>query len=197
MLNDLSSPLSLLRTRRSGRAREMVGPGPTDEQLRQILEIAVRTPDHGKLAPWRFVVVGREQREEFAALLRRALTANDPEAGPAHHQKADDFARQGEALVVLLSAPVENHKIPVREQEMSCGAVGMNLLHAAHAMGFVGSWLTGWAAYDPTVRSAFCLGNERIAGFFFFGSPGVPLTERPRPALESVIRGWEPPLHAA
>ncbi len=194
MLNDLSSPLSLLETRRSGRAREMVGPGPTDEQLRQMLAIAARTPDHGKLAPWRFVIVGQEQRDDLAQLLRRALAENDPDATAAHYGKADDFAHNGEALVVLVSAPVENHKIPVWEQELSCGSAAMNLLHAAHALGFVGSWLTGWAAYDPAVRAAFCVGNERIAGFFFFGSPGLPLAERPRPELSTVVRRWEPPL---
>lgn len=193
MLNDLSTPLSHLETRRSGKPREMVPPGPDDEQLRRILAIAARTPDHGKIAPWRFVLVDRDQRDSLALLLRRALAANDPCAGPAHHAKADQFARQGEALVVLLFAPVEGHKIPVWEQEMSCGAVGMNLLHAAHAMGFVGSWLTGWHAYDPMVREAFAEGSERIAGFFFFGSPSLPLVERPRPELDQVVRSWEPP----
>ena len=192
MLNDLSSPLAYLESRRSGRAREMVGPGPTPDQLQHMITVSSRVPDHGKLAPWRFVVVEEEQRDEFATLLRAALTASDPAATPAHHQKADEFARQGEALVVLLSAPIENHKIPVWEQELSCGAVAMNLLHAAHAMGFVGSWLTGWAAYDPTVREAFCLGNERIAGFFFFGSPSLPLQERPRPELQTIVRRWSP-----
>jgi nitroreductase len=194
MLNDLSSPLSSLATRRSGRARDMVGPGPTDEQLARMLEVAARTPDHGKLHPWRFVLVEPGQRGELARLLRRALDQNDASATPAHHQKADGFAHQGEALVVLLFAPVEHGKIPVWEQQLSVGAVGMNLLHAAHAMGFVGSWLTGWAAYDPTVRQAFCLPGESIAGFFFFGSPSLPLVERPRPAAPSVVRRWQPPL---
>lgn len=194
MLNDLSSPLSLLASRRSGKARDMVGPGPTDEQLDRMLEVAARSPDHGKLHPWRFVVVGPDQREELASLLRRALAENDPEATAAHHDKADQFARQGEALVVLLFAPVEGAKIPPWEQQLSCGAAGMNLLHAAHAMGFVGSWLTGWAAYDPLVRKAFCVPGESVAGFFFFGSPSQPLSERPRPERSQVVRRWEPPL---
>ncbi|MCW3797561.1 nitroreductase [Sphingomonas sp. BN140010] len=193
MLNDRSTPLALLETRRSARARDMVGPGPSPEQLGRIIAVAARTPDHGKLAPWRFVIVEDDQREALAALLHRALEQNDPEAGPAHHAKADQFARQGEALVVLLSAPVRGHKVPIDEQEMSAGAVGMNLLHAANALGFVGSWLTGWAAYDPTVREAFAQGpDERIIGFFFFGSPGQPLQERPRPLLSRIVRQWSP-----
>lgn len=195
MFNDLSSPLAYLASRRSGRARDMVGPGPSDEELNEIIALAARTPDHGKLAPWRFVVVGSDQRDELAALLRRALAENDPTAGDAHHQKADDWAHAGEALIVLLSAPIAGHKIPVWEQELSAGAVGMNLLHAVHVHGYVGSWLSGWAAYDPTVRAAFCSApGERIAGFFFIGTPGRELEERPRPEPIAVVRHWAPSL---
>jgi nitroreductase len=193
MFNDLSSPLAYLASRRSGRAREMVGPGPGAAELEQLIALAARTPDHGKLSPWRFVIVPEERRDDFAALLRRALDENNPDANDAHRQKADEFAHHGEALVVLLSAPVHGHKVPVWEQELSTGAVAMNLLHAAHVHGYVGSWLTGWAAYDPTVRDAFCLGpHERIAGFFFFGSPARELEERPRPDLAQVVRRWAP-----
>lgn len=195
MFNDLSTPLAYLSSRRSGRPREMVGPGPDAAEIEAIVELATRTPDHGKLHPWRFVVVGTDQRDELSALLLRALEENDPEAGDAHRQKADDFAHHGEALVVMLSAPVIPHKIPVWEQELSVGAAAMNLLHAVHAHGYVGSWLTGWATYDPTVHAAFCTGpDERIAGFFFIGSPGRPLEERPRPHLGTVLRQWTPPL---
>jgi nitroreductase len=195
MFNALSSPLEYLRSRRSGRPREMVAPGPSPEQLGEMIALAARTPDHGKLSPWRFVIVDAEQREEFAALLRHAMLAKDPQSTAVQLAKAEEFARCGEALVVLLSAPVHGHKIPVWEQELSAGAVAMNLLHAAHTLGFVGGWLTGWAAYDPVVRRAFCVGEERIAGFFFFGSPGQPLAERPRPDLESITRRWTPPPH--
>lgn len=192
-LNDRSTPLSLLATRRSGRPREMVAPGPGDADLQRILTIAARTPDHGKLAPWRFVIVGADQRGQLAALLAEALPQCDPAAGPAHFAKAHEFAHHAPSLVVLVSAPTEGHKIPVWEQQMSCGAVGMNLLLAAHALGYVGGWITGWAAYSETVRAAFCGPGERIAGFFFLGSPGAALEERPRPDLASVARNWIPP----
>ena len=193
MLNDRTSALSLLKTRRSGRPREMVGPGPSDDELQQIIEIAMRVPDHGKLAPWRFVLVGKEQREQFAVLLRRALQEEDPFAGSAHHVKADQFARQGEALVVLLSSPVQDHKIPAWEQELSAGAAAMNLLHAAHALGYVGGWITGWEAYSPKVNEAFAQPGERIAGFIYLGSPGRELEERPRPDPAQIVRKWDPP----
>jgi nitroreductase len=193
MLNDRSSALSLLRTRRSGKPRELVGPGPSAEELAQILEIAARVPDHGKLTPWRFVVVSEEQRQDFALLLRRALAEEDECAPPAKHEKADHFAHYAGALVVLVSSPIQGHKIPLWEQELSSGAAAMNLLLGAHALGYVGGWVTGWYAYSPKVNAAFCEPGERIAGFVFIGSPVRELEERPRPAPDAVVRNWTPP----
>lgn len=191
-LNDRSSLLAYLNSRRSGRPREMVAPGPSPAQLDAILTIAARTPDHGKLAPWRFVIVGQDQRQALGDLLETALPEHDPEAGTAHFDKASQFAYQAPTLVVVISSPVQPHKIPLWEQEMSVGAVAMNLLHAAHAHGFVGSWITGWAAYSPRVTRAFCREGERIAGFMFIGTPGRELEERPRPDLAQVVEHWMP-----
>ena len=192
MLNDRTSAIALLETRRSGKPREMVPPGPDDLELQRMLRIAMRVPDHGKLAPWRFVIVGKDQREQLAILLRKALEEEDPSAGPAHHEKADQFARQGETLVVLVSAPVQDHKIPVWEQELSAGAAAMTLLHAVHARGYVAGWITGWQAYSPKVNAAFCEPGERIAGFIFIGSPGRELKERMRPDPAQIVRQWKP-----
>ena len=193
MLNDLTSTLSLLETRRSGKPREMIAPGPSPDELERILTIAARTPDHGKLFPWRFVVVETDQREALAALLAAALPESDPDALPAHHAKAAEFAHQAPCLVVVVSSPTAGHKIPLWEQELSSGAAAMNLLIAAHALGYVGSWITGWAAYSERVRAAFCAPGERIAGFVFLGTPGAPLEERPRAPLSTVVRRWLPP----
>jgi nitroreductase len=191
MLNDRSSILSLLETRRSGKPRELVGPGPTAEELQRMLAIAARVPDHGKLTPWRFVTVADDQRDAFAELLKHALEQEDPDALPAVVEKADQFAHYAGQLVVLVSAPVENHKIPVWEQQLSCGAVGMNLLTAAHALGYVAGWVTGWQTYSPIVNAAFCAPGERIAGFIFIGHPMRELEERPRPELGVVVRAWD------
>src|SRR5688572_32410847 len=106
MLNDPSSILSLLETRRSGRPKEMAGPGPTAAELDRILAIAARTPDHGKLFPWRFVTVGDGQRDALAQLLRQALSEQDPGATPAHYDKEEQFAHYQGSLVVLVSVPV-------------------------------------------------------------------------------------------
>ena len=193
MLNDRSSLLSLLETRRSGKPREMVGPAPSAEELARMLAIAARIPDHGKLSPWRFVTVADHQRDALAKLLHEALAAEDPSATPAHYEKAEQFAHYAGALVALLSAPVENHKIPVWEQQLSCGAAGMNLLLAAHSLGYVAGWITGWQAYSQHVQAAFCAPGERIAGFIFIGHPAAELVERPRPDLTAVHRPWSPP----
>ena len=191
-LNDRTSALSLLETRRSGRPRDMVGPAPSGSELEAMLAIAARTPDHGKLSPWRFVVVADDDRAALAELFRSALDREEPEAPAAKIEKALDLARSPGALVVVLSAPIEAHKVPVWEQQLSCGAAAMNLLWAAHAMGFVGGWITGWQAYSPTVAEAICGPGERIAGFVFIGQPSRELEERPRAPLETVVRHWRP-----
>src|SRR5437763_3115813 len=116
MLNDRSSILSLLETRRSGKPRELVGPGPTPEEMARILTIAARIPDHGTLTPWRFVTVADDQRGAFEALLQQALVEQEPNAPAAKHQKEHDFAYYQGALIMLISAPVQDHKIPVWEQ---------------------------------------------------------------------------------
>ena len=193
MLNDRSSILSLLETRRSAKPRELVGPGPNAAELARILAIAARVPDHGKLGPWRFVTVADDQRDALALLFRQALAKEDSDALPAKHEKADEFAHHAGQLIVLISAPVEDHKIPVWEQQLSCGAAGMNLLLGAHALGFTAGWVTGWYAYSDHVRAAFCEPGERIGGFIFIGHPDRELEERDRVPLADVWRQWRAP----
>ena len=192
MLNDRSSILSLLETRRSAKPRELVGPGPTAPDLDRILAIAARSPDHGRLHPWRFVIVAEDQRDALAELLLQALAEENPGATEAHRQKERDFAHYAGQLVVLVSAPVPDHKIPLWEQELSCGAAGMNLLLAAHALGFVAGWVTGWRAYSERLRSAFCAPGERIGGFVFIGHASRDIEERQRPVLGDIVRQWQP-----
>ena len=192
MFNDRTSPAALLATRRSGKPRDMVAPGPDAAQLRQILETAMRVPDHGKLNPWRFVIIEAGQRRAFAELLTSSLLAEKPDAGPLELDPLKQFAEQAPVMVAVISSPVAHPKIPAWEQQLSAGAACMNLLTATHAAGFVGGWLTGWAAYSPTVIES--LGGrpgDRVAGFLFLGSPSRPLEERPRPAYEAVVSTWK------
>ncbi|HKY80641.1 MAG TPA: nitroreductase [Sphingobium sp.] len=191
MFNDATTPLSLLRTRRSGKPRDLIAPGPDADQLRQMLEIALRTPDHGKLAPWRFVIVPQDRREALAQLLEAAYRKEKPDAGRLELDAMRQFAHQAPTLVVALAAPVAPSKIPVWEQQLSAGAATMNLLHAAHAMGFAAGWLTGWPAYNEDVRAAFATGDERLAGFIFIGTPSRPQEERPRPEYDNIVSVWD------
>jgi nitroreductase len=193
MLNDTMSLLSLLQTRRSGKPRELIGPGPSEDELKQMLTIAARTPDHGNLAPWRFILVGQDQRSALETLLQQALLDNEPTAPPAKVEKEHAFAHYHGALIVLISAPVQGHKVPVWEQELSCGSAAMNLLLAAHAFGYVPGWVTGWRTYSETVRNAFCKPGEQIAGFIFIGHEGRELEDRPRPDLTDIVSTWQAP----
>ena len=191
MFNDLSSPAALLASRRSGKPRDMVAPGPDAAQWRAILAAAIRTPDHGKLAPWRIVTIATDRRAAFAAMLKAAYLGEKPAAGRLELEAIDQFAHQAPTLAVVLSAPARASQIPVWEQELSAGALCMNLLAATHAAGFVGGWLTTWAAYSDAVRDAFGGPHDRIAGFLFIGTPSRPLDERPRPDFDSVVSAWE------
>ena len=189
MLNDLSSPAALLATRRSGKLRDMGAPGPDAAQLGRILAAAMRTPDHGKLAPWRLVRIAPERRDAFAALLERASQETH---GAVDRRSIDDYAHRAPEVVVLLSTPLAESKIPLWEQELSAGAAAMNLLTAAHAEGFVASWLTGWPAYAPAVIASMAPDGGRIAGFFFIGTALAPPSERPRPDPAAIVSEWRP-----
>jgi nitroreductase len=193
MFNDTSSLPAFLATRRSGKPRDMIAPGPSGDQMRTILSAASRVPDHGKLAPWRFVVVGSDQRDALADLLTSAYRSEKPDAGRLELEAMVQFAHQAPALIVALSTPAQGSKIPIWEQELSAGAASMQLLNAVHAQGYVGGWLTGWPTYNADVKVAFGGGaNDKLVGFFFIGSPSRDLEERPRPDYEVVVSHWDP-----
>lgn len=188
--NDLSSVPAYLASRRSGKPRDLGAPGPSMDQLTEMVRIAARTPDHGKLAPWRFIIVPDDKRQALADLITGAYLAEKPDAGRLEIEAQVQFATQAPALIVVMSAPRIGSPIPLWEQELSAGAVCMNLLHAAHSMGFAGGWLTTWPAFNETVRNAFGGPDERIAGFVFIGTPTRELEERPRPELGDVLSVW-------
>ncbi|MCJ8191992.1 nitroreductase family protein [Sphingomicrobium aestuariivivum] len=183
-LNDRSSLPAYLKSRRSARPRDLVTPGPDSAQLARILTWASRTPDHAKLVPWRFVLI--EDRARFADLMEAGCRA-DVDCHAAKIAKFRDKAYWAPTLVALIASPVRPHKIPEWEQRLTVGAVGMNLLHAAHAHGFVGGWITGAQASMPEVVSALCGPSEDIAGFFYIGTPAQPLEERDRPDLGEIV----------
>lgn len=190
MLNDRTTPLALLATRRSGKPRDMVDPGPDAAQLAEILRVAARVPDHGKLSPWRFVTVAADRRGAFGDMLVAAYLEGRPEARPAELDEVRAFATQAPTLVVVLSRVDATSKIPAWEQELSAGAACALLEAAATVMGFVSGWLTGWAAYSEHVTLSLGQPGDRVAGFFFIGSPARELEERPRPEMGQIVRAW-------
>ncbi|QJB68579.1 nitroreductase family protein [Parasphingorhabdus halotolerans] len=191
MFNDLSSLASYLASRRSGRPREMIAPGPSDTQIEKIVEMAMRTPDHGKLAPWRVVSVGKDQRDRLVEGMTAAYLKETPGAGRLELEALDKISNEAPTLLIVLSTPDQSSKIPLWEQELSCGAFCMNLIHAVHATGFVGSWITGWPAFNDDVRDLFGKTPQKIAGFIFIGTASAELKERPRPELSQILSKWD------
>jgi nitroreductase len=188
--NDLTSPATLLATRRSGKARDMAAPGPDAAALRSILSAAMRVPDHGKLAPWRFVVIAPERRAALSEAMVAAYLAEKPAAGRLEIDAIRLFALQAPTLVVAMSRPNPESHIPQWEQLLSAGAACGMLCVAAHAHGFVANWLTGWPAYAAAMTALIGEPGERIAGYVFIGTAAKPLEERPRPDYDSVVRWW-------
>lgn len=189
ILNDLDDgPLGLLLTRRSGSAKAMTEPGPSPEQIRTILAAGARAPDHGKLAPWRFILFEGDARVRMGHKLAETLATSEQEIG--EDRLAQERARflRAPLVVCVISRVREGIPIPEWEQILSAGAVCQNLLIAAHALGFVANWITEWCAYHPRVREFLGLkSGERIAGFIYIGTSAVPLEERVRPALDSLV----------
>ncbi|AEI37181.1 nitroreductase family protein [Zymomonas mobilis] len=192
MLNDYSTAKKLLATRRSGKASQLEAPGPSETDLLWILEIAMRVPDHGKLAPWRFFIVGKKERSALNALFEAALKAEKPNADKKNYEKMNKLAHSAPCLVVVLAKVDKKSSVPIFEQHLSAGAACMNLLLAAHSLGFVGNWLTGWAAFSPTVIKSF--GGEEgdlIAGFIFLGTEEKDIEERKRPDVKDIVHKWK------
>lgn len=192
--NDTSSPLALLKTRKSASVKAMGEPGPTRDQLRQILEIAVRVPDHGKLTPWRFVLFEGESRGQFGKMLRARWMALHPEHGAESLDFQEKLFMRAPAVLAVISKAAPHPKIPEWEQTLSSAAVCQNILLAAAALGIGAQWQTDWPAYDEaTAKLIGVAGSERIAGFIYFGTPTAPLEERPRPDPLTLMTRWSPP----
>lgn len=184
----MNDTLNLLARRRSLKPQELAGPGPDAEQLQTILRLASRVPDHGKLAPWRFILIEGAARERAGRLALEVKLADKPELDePSRQAESDRFSR-APLVVAVVSRAAPHVKIPEWEQVLSAGAACMNLIVAANALGFGSAWLTEWCAYDARFRAGLGLSeSERIAGFVHIGRPRSAPEDRPRPALETVV----------
>ena len=186
--------LEMLTRRRSVKAQLLQEPGPDDATLRTLLEAAMRVPDHGKLGPWKFLVIRGEARRQLGEILVRHKRAIDPEADEEMLAFEQGRFERAPVVVAVVSAPnAKAVKIPRWEQELSAGAACQNLLNAAMFAGFGAQWLTEWYAYDQGVARDMGLAEtERIAGFVYIGSQAERPDERKRPDYESRVSEWSP-----
>jgi nitroreductase len=180
--------LDLLKTRRSVKPIELTGPGPAPAELDTLLTVASRVPDHGKLTPWRFIVFEGDARAKAGETIATVFKAANPQA--TDEQVAFERNRLARAplVVAVVSRAAPHVKIPEWEQVLSSGAAAMNLVTAAHALGFAATWITEWYAYDRRVLDALGLApNEKIAGFVHIGRAAKPPEDRPRPPLSEIV----------
>lgn len=184
----MTDTLALLKLRRSVPPQFLTAPGPDAGQLDDLLTIASRVPDHGKLAPWRFVVFEGAAREKAGDIVAEAFKTKNPQADAEKIAFERNRLVQAPVIVAVVSTAKPHVKIPQWEQELSAGAVCMNLLIGAQAMGFGASWLTNWFSFDRAVLAAFGLAeDERIAGFIHIGTPTAAPADRERPALADIV----------
>jgi nitroreductase len=180
--------LSLLQTRRSPRIPDLAAPGPNAAELETLLAIAARVPDHGKLVPWRFLVLEGAAKKRVAAAWLPILRKAHPEASEEQTAKEPERLANCPLVVAVVSRAGPHPKIPEWEQVLSAGAVCMSLVLAAHAMGYGANWVTGWAAYERPCLDVLGIGaDERIAGFVHIGTPTAAQEERPRPPLAEIV----------
>lgn len=193
MANLPMSALKLLNDRRSTPSRQLGEPGPNPAELRALLEAAVRVPDHGKLVPWRFILIRGDARRRLGDLLAQTTLANNPDAAPAVVEKDRDRFSFAPLIVTVVARIEESHsKIPAQEQLLTAGCVAYNLLLGAQQLGYGAQWLTGWAAYDATIRNALGVtANERVVGFIHIGTAREPAPERLRPDANGLVSEWQ------
>jgi nitroreductase len=179
--------LQLLKSRRSTKPVELVGPPPSAEEIDTLLTIASRVPDHGKLVPWRFIIFEGEGRMRAGEAIAHAFRRKYPQASLEQAELEQRRLARAPLVIAVVSRAGPHVKIPEWEQVLSAGAAAMNLVLAAHALGYGASWMTEWYAYDREVLDALGLApNERIAGFVHIGRQREAPTDRPRPPLAEI-----------
>jgi nitroreductase len=181
-----------LLTRRSVGMAFLKEPGPSEAELETLLTIATRVPDHGKLAPWRLVVIEGDARLALGEKLADLAARRTPGIDDASLEIERQRFLPAPLTIVVISTAQSHPKIPELEQVLSAGNVAFNLLHGAHALGYAGSWVTRWYAFDQ--EAAAVLGarpGEQIIGVVSIGTPTAVIEDRPRPALADVVSRWQ------
>jgi nitroreductase len=180
--------IELLKIRRSVKPREMTGPGPSPAELETILTIGARVPDHGKLAPWRFIVFEGDARERAGEVIAKVFAKKNPHASAADIDVEKKRLTDAPLVIAVVSLTKPHPKVPPFEQELSAGASAMNIVTAATALGYGACWLTGWFAFDRDALDGLGVkADEKIAGFIHIGKATRPNEERPRPVLSEIV----------
>jgi len=190
----MSDLIDLLKTRKSISAQFLAAPAPSESELTEILTVATRVPDHGKLTPWRFIVFKGDNRRKAGEAITRLVAQRNP--GAEEKQLEEERARFDRAplVVAVVSKAAPHVKIPEFEQLLSAGNVAFSVELAAHALGYTAQWTTGWVAYDDEAGRILGLRpGERFVGFIHIGTSTVPMTDRPRPELVDVVSEWTAP----
>lgn len=187
------SVFEFLQNRRSNLAKLMTGAGPNDAQIKELLTIAARVPDHRKLAPWRFMLFQGQARADIGQHIASTFMRSNPESSADRAIFEGQRFLRAPLVVGVISSPKECPRgTPEWEQVLSSGAVCYNLCLAAQAAGFGAQWLTEWYSYDEVICSVLGLGEtEKVAGFIYIGTPTEPPKERARPDLKPLISSWE------
>jgi len=190
------SPIDMLLSRASVSPRMLGDPGPTDAQLDLIFDTALRAPDHGNLKPARFILIRGEARQRFGELAVRALHQREPDPPEALIEKFRSWPRTVPVIIAVAATVRAGHKIPEIEQILSAGAAAMNILNAAHALGFAAMWVTGPNAYDPVVLRALGLGeSDKLVGYVGIGTPITAARPAPRKLdRQTFVSEWSSPL---
>ena len=184
----MNATLDLLRTRRSVAPHLLGEPGPSPEELEALLIIATRVPDHGRLTPWRFLVIEGEARARIGEVIAAAFVADQPQADATRVEQERKRLARAPTVVAVVSRARPHVKIPEWEQVLSVGAAAMNLVLAANAMGYATSWLTHWYSFDSRVLDALGVEpEERLAGFVHIGRAKEQPADRQRPALSEIV----------
>jgi nitroreductase len=180
--------LELLKTRRSIKPRDMSGPGPSPAELETILTIGARVPDHGKLAPWRFIVFEGDARLRAGEVIAKVFARKNPNAQAAEIDIEKRRLTDAPLVIAVVSFTRQHPKVPPWEQELSAGASAMNIVTAATALGYGACWLTGWFAFDRDVLDGLGLKrDEKLAGFIHVGTSSKTSDDRPRPELANIV----------
>ncbi len=180
-----------LLTRRSVGLAFLQEPGPNAAQLETLLTIATRVPDHGKLTPWRLVIIDGDGRKRAGEKLAQIAKQKNPAIEEAALEQERRQFLPAPLTIGVISTPQEHPKVPQFEQLLSAGNVAFNLVHGAYALGFAAQWVTRWYAYDEAAATALgARSGERFVGFIHIGTPTAAIEDRPRPSLDAIVSRW-------